>query len=99
MAFGGLSACAQDNTNNNQAPITIGISLSFSKDFSSDGLAMKQGYQLWADTINKNGGLLGRPVKLIILDDQSDPGKVHDNYTTLIKKDHVDLVVGPFSTL
>lgn len=100
MAFGGLSACAQDNNNNNnQAPITIGISLSFEKDFGSDGLAMKQGYQLWADTINKNGGLLGRPVRLIILDDQSDPVKVGQNYTTLIKKDHVDLVVGPFSTL
>jgi branched-chain amino acid transport system substrate-binding protein len=99
MALGGLSACAQDGVNNNQAPITIGISLSFSGDFKDDGLAMKQGYQLWADTINRNGGLLGRPVQLIILDDQSNPDKVKANYTTLIKNDHVNLVFGPFSTL
>ncbi len=99
MALGGLSACAQDAINNNQAPITIGISLSFSGDFKDDGLAMKQGYQLWADTINKNGGLLGRPVQLIILDDQSNPDKVKANYTALIKNDHVNLVFGPFSTL
>lgn len=99
MAIGGLSACAQDNNINTQAPITIGISLSYSGDFKDDGLAMKQGYQLWADTINKNGGLLGRPVQLIILDDQSNPDKVKANYTTLIKKDHVNLVFGPFSTL
>jgi len=83
----------------NQNPITIGASLSFSGDFATDGAAMKQGYQLWADTINAQGGLLGRPVKLIILDDKSDPGIVAKNYETLISTDHVDLVFGPFSTL
>ena len=75
----GLSACSQANSTSNphlqqgQKPITIGISLSFSGDFSADGQAMKQGYQLWADTINAQGGLLGRQVQLVILDDKSDP--------------------------
>jgi branched-chain amino acid transport system substrate-binding protein len=99
MALGGLSACAQDNTNNNQTPITIGASLSLTGDFSGDGPAMKQGYQLWADTVNNNGGLLGRPVRLVILDDKSDPDQAAKNYQTLIHVDHVDLVFGPFSTL
>ncbi len=99
MAFGGLSACAQNTTINNQTPITIGASLSLSGDFSGDGPAMQQGYQLWADTVNKNGGLLGRPVKLVILDDKSDPDTATKNYKTLINVDHVNLVFGPFSTL
>lgn len=100
MTLGGLAACAQDTTNiNNQAPITIGASLSFSGDFGGDGPAMKQGYQLWADTVNKNGGLLGRPVQLVILDDKSDPDQAAKNYKTLINVDHVNLVFGPFSTL
>jgi branched-chain amino acid transport system substrate-binding protein len=61
---------------------------------------MKQGYQLWADNVNNNGGLLGRrPVKLIILDDKSDPDQVAKNYSTLIHTNHVDLVFGPFSSL
>jgi len=60
---------------------------------------MKQGYQLWADTINANGGLLGRPVQLLMLDDKSDPDQVAKNYETLITTDHVDLLFGPFSTL
>ena len=97
-----LSACGGSNaapsfTNNN--PITIGISLSLTKDFSSDGLAMQQGYQLWADAVNNSGGLLGRPVQLKILDDKSDPAQVAKNYETLISQDHVNLVMGPFSTL
>ena len=98
MAFGGLSACAQITTNN-QTPVTIGASLSLSGDFAGDGPAMKQGYQLWADTVNNNGGLLGRPVKLVILDDKSDPDQAAKNYKTLINVTHVDLVFGPFSTL
>ena len=102
MASAGLSACSQSNPTpvfQNSNPITIGISLSLSGDNQSDGVATKQGYQLWADTINKQGGLLGRPVKLVTLDDKSDPGIVAKNYETLISTNHVDLVFGPFSTL
>lgn len=99
MTVGSLSACAQNQLINSQTPITIGISLSFSGDFKDDGQAMKQGYQLWVDTVNTQGGLQGRQVKLIILDDKSDPDQVVKNYTTLIHTDHVDLVFGPFSSL
>jgi branched-chain amino acid transport system substrate-binding protein len=53
----------------------------------------------WTNTVNSNGGLLGRPVKLVILDDKSDPDQVAKNYSTLIHTDHVDLVFGPFSSL
>lgn len=98
IVLAGLSACAQATTNN-QPPITIGASLSFTQDFADDGKAMAQGYQLWADTVNNNGGLLGRPVRLIILHDDSSEKQVADNYKTLIQQDHVDLLFGPFSTL
>jgi branched-chain amino acid transport system substrate-binding protein len=94
------SGCGTTTTSNQpQGPITIGISLSLSGDFSADGKAFQQGYQLWADTVNKNGGLLGRQVKLIILSDASSPTQVATNYQKLINVDHVDLVFGPFSTL
>ncbi len=81
------------------APIKIGISLSLSGDFSADGQAFQQGYQLWADTINKSGGLLGRQVQLDIVSDASSPDQVQTNYQKLITVDKVDLVFGPFSTL
>ena len=103
MMFAGLSACAQGQnstpTFSNSTPITIGISLSLTKDFSSDGVLMKQGYELWANMVNNSGGLLGHPVKLIILDDKSDETQVANNYSTLINTDKVNLILGPFSTL
>ncbi len=101
MMLAGLSACAQNAAPNfqNQTPIRIGFSYSTTGDFSSDGPFVKQGYQLWANTINNNGGLLGRPVQLVGIPDNSDPAKITANYRQLITVDHVDLVFGPFSTL
>jgi len=80
-------------------PIKIGISLSLSGDFSADGMGFQQGYQLWADTVNKNGGLLGRQVELDIVSDASSPDQVQTNYEKLITVDKVDLVFGPYSSL
>jgi branched-chain amino acid transport system substrate-binding protein len=80
-------------------PLVIGISLSQSGDFSDPGHAAMLGYQLWADSVNKRGGVLGRKVELKIVDDASDPNQAVTNYQTLITKDKVDLVFGPFSTL
>src|SRR5487761_2560152 len=81
------------------APVKIGISLSLSGDFSADGIAFKQGYQLWANDVNAKGGLLGHKVVLDIVSDASDPTQVVTNYQKLISNDHVNLTFGPFSSL
>ena len=80
-------------------PVTVGFTVSLTGSFSADGQAVLKGYQLWRDDVNKNGGLLGRPVKLVYLNDNSDPSVAKKDYTTLITQDHVNLTVGPFSTL
>jgi branched-chain amino acid transport system substrate-binding protein len=81
------------------APISIGASLSLTGDFSDDGKAFQQGYDLWVKDVNAAGGILGRQVKLTVIDDKSDPNQVVTNYQTLINSDHVDLTFGPFSSL
>ena len=43
--------------------------------------------------------MLGRKVVIKIVDDASSPTQVVTNYQNLINKDHVDLTLGPFSTL
>jgi branched-chain amino acid transport system substrate-binding protein len=84
---------------NSTGPITIGASLSLTGDFDADGQAFDKGYELWARDVNAHGGLLGRRVKLDILNDNSDPNQVVTNYQTLMGSDHVDLTFGPFSSL
>jgi len=80
-------------------PIVFGISLSLTGGFSADGQAFQRGYRLWQSDVNDHGGILGRQVKLIILNDNSDPKKVAANYRTLITVDHVAMTLGPFSSL
>ncbi|HYB14711.1 MAG TPA: amino acid ABC transporter substrate-binding protein, partial [Streptosporangiaceae bacterium] len=80
-------------------PITIGASLSLTGDFSADGQAFYKGYELWASDVNARGGILGRKVKLIILNDESLPNQVVTNYQALFGSDHVDVAFGPFSSL
>jgi branched-chain amino acid transport system substrate-binding protein len=80
-------------------PLVIGASVSLTGDFADPGKAVRAGYQLWADSVNAKGGLLGRKVVLKIVDDTSSPTQVVTNYQNLINKDKVDLVFGPFSSL
>ena len=96
---GSSSSSSGSTSGGTTKPLVIGISLSASGDFSDPGKAAKLGYQLWADTVNKSGGVLGRHVVLKIVDDASSPTQVVTNYQTLITRDKVDLVFGPFSTL
>ncbi|HEY6284454.1 MAG TPA: amino acid ABC transporter substrate-binding protein [Ktedonobacteraceae bacterium] len=101
MIFGGLSACAQNGNSNNTTtqvtgPVKIGISLSLTGDASADGKATQQGYELWADEVNKSGGLLGHQVQLIFKDDGTKVAQTAVNYESLITVDKVNFVLGPF---
>jgi branched-chain amino acid transport system substrate-binding protein len=93
------STSSSPSTSTSSAPITIGASLSLTGDFSDDGQAFKKGYELWASDVNAAGGIMGRQVKLTILNDASNQNQVVTNYQTLINSDHVDLTFGPFSSL
>ena len=82
-----------------KGPLTIGISLPLTGDFSQPGGEAKRGYQVWADMVNAKGGVLGRQIKLKIVDDASNQDTVVSDYTKLITQDKVDLVLGTFSSL
>src|SRR5215469_2592226 len=95
-----IAACGSSGSKtSSSSPILIGTSLSLTGDFSTDGQAFEKGYEIWANDVNKHGGLLGRKVKLVILNDGSSPTQVDTNYTDLITVKHVDLTFGPFSSL
>jgi branched-chain amino acid transport system substrate-binding protein len=103
-----VTGCQQDNPNDSGSdgdgggsdePITIGISLPLTGDFSQPGGEAKRGYEVWRDMVNDDGGILGREVRLKIVDDASNQDTVVSDYTKLITQDKVDLVLGTFSSL
>jgi branched-chain amino acid transport system substrate-binding protein len=97
-----VAACGNSSSSgsgSSSSPILIGASLSLTGSFSTDGQAFEKGYKLWVKDQNAAGGLLGHPVKLVILNDASTQPQAVTNYQTLINVDHVKLVFGPFSSL
>jgi branched-chain amino acid transport system substrate-binding protein len=79
-------------------PILVGTSVSLSGSYAASGQYSLEGYKLWVEQVNKRGGLLGRPVKLIHYDDKSDANTGVQLYEKLITADKVDLIVGPYSS-
>ena len=79
-------------------PIKIGISLALTGAGAAPSKVINTALDIWRDDLNAKGGLLGRPVQLVILDDQSTPANVPNIYTKLITVDKVDLLLGPYGT-
>jgi len=86
-------ARAQDKT-----PITIGFGMAQTGGLAAGGKSALLAMQIWQDHINAKGGLLGRPVKLITYDDQSNPATVPALYEKLISVDKVDFIVSGYGT-
>jgi branched-chain amino acid transport system substrate-binding protein len=78
-------------------PIKIGFSTAMTGGLAPNGKSALLAQRIWGEDINANGGLLGRPVKLVYYDDQSNPATVPGIYTKLLDVDKVDLV-GPYAT-
>jgi branched-chain amino acid transport system substrate-binding protein len=80
------------------APVTIGFGMALTGGLAPNGKAALLAMQIWEEEINAKGGLLGRPVKLVYYDDQSNPATVPGIYTKLLDVDKVDLVVSGYAT-
>lgn len=54
-------------------PILIGLQGPMTGDYAYEGQGFEKAVQLLVDQVNEEGGLLGRPVELVIEDDAGDP--------------------------
>lgn len=79
-------------------PIRIGTSLPLTGDFSEPGQAAENGYMVWEELVNESGGLIGRPVEVVVRDDASEQNLAVADYNNLISQENVDLLLGTFSS-
>ena len=80
-------------------PVIIGGTVALTGPFSAPGVWFERVWRwYWEQRINSQGGLLGRPVRLVLYDDQSTPSNVASLYQRLITVDKVDLLLGPYPT-
>ena len=79
-------------------PITIGFGMALTGGLAAIGKSALLAMKIWEEEVNAKGGLLGRPVKLIYYDDQSNPATVPALYTKLIDVDKADLTISGYAT-
>src|SRR5262245_681767 len=78
--------------------IKIGFSMAMTGGLGPNGKSALLAQKVWEEDVNAKGGLLGRPVKLIYYDDQTNPSTVPGIYAKLLDVDKVDLIVGGYAT-
>ena len=82
-----------------EEPIVFASSLPLTGEFSVTGTKHRDGYQFCVDEINARGGLLGRPVELLVEDNRSDTEVTVTQMERFINVENVDVLLGTFSSL
>jgi branched-chain amino acid transport system substrate-binding protein len=81
-----------------QAPVVVGVVVSQTGANAEPAEGYRRGLLLWQDEVNAAGGLLGRKVNLLILDDASTASRNASLYEQLIRDERADLLIGPYGT-
>jgi branched-chain amino acid transport system substrate-binding protein len=79
--------------NTSKSPILVGVVAPESGSFSTIGTDEVHGLQAEAALLNKQGGILGRKIKILTANDDSDPQQAVSAATALLSQNHLDLFV------
>ncbi len=79
-------------------PIVIGGALALTGPLAPTAHIHEIVAEQFVEMLNEQGGLLGRPVEWIVLDDESQAEQSAALYERLITQDDVDLIMGPYGT-
>ena len=77
-------------------PFRIGSEQPLSGAGAAGGKTAIVGLQMAVDRINNSGGINGRPVELIIVDDESSPAVARQKTTKMVQESNIDVHVGGF---
>src|SRR5437867_12066646 len=78
-------------------PVKIGIIAIRAGIAAPVGTAGLRGTEWWAERVNKAGGILGRPVQLVV-EEESSPKDTVERYRKLVLQEKVEVVLGGIST-
>ncbi|OGK76990.1 MAG: hypothetical protein A2X52_22255 [Candidatus Rokubacteria bacterium GWC2_70_16] len=78
-------------------PVKIGVLPIRAGIAAPVGAAGLRGTEWWAERVNRSGGILGRPVQLVV-EEESNPKDTVERFRKLVLQDKVDIVLGGIST-
>lgn len=95
-----LSACSGGSFGSGQEgdtadrPLRIGLIAPLTGPASLEGNAMTNGFRLGLDVVNETGGVLGKDVELVVVDDKSDVATSTQVAQQLVRQEDVDYIFG-----
>nr|QNO55615.1 hypothetical protein JLLEDACL_00014 [Methanosarcinales archaeon ANME-1 ERB7] len=82
--------------------VRFGCALSLSGELEEEGCLTKEGYELWKEHVNSQGGIfIGNDrylINILYYDDESNPQKTASLVEKLITEDKVDFLLGPYGS-
>ncbi|HZQ72913.1 MAG TPA: ABC transporter substrate-binding protein [Burkholderiales bacterium] len=78
--------------------IVVGATVAQSGMLADRAAGYRKGLLLWEEQVNAAGGVGGRPVRLVLLDDASEAIRVGKLYARLIDESKADALLGPYGT-
>ena len=90
--------CALNAQANESAPIIIGLNADMSAFAKEGGMAIERGAQIAIDEINERGGILNRPLKLIVKNHRGNPDRGVNNIKQLSTLKNLVAVIGGVHT-
>lgn len=81
-----------------EEPVTIGFFSHLSGNFAEYGASFKNAVELYLDQVKQQGGIEGRPVKLIVEDDRNSPQEAATVARKIAGTPGVVLAIGSWST-
>jgi branched-chain amino acid transport system substrate-binding protein len=93
-----LAALATLPAHAQQPPVTVGAALPMSGNLADLAAEYRKALLLWQDEVNARGGLLGRHVELLLVDDRSESIETGKLYEQMIQEKRPELLLGPFGT-
>lgn len=79
-------------------PVVVGAAVPRTGSLAGLGADLPRALELWRDEVNAAGGLLGRPVELVLIDDRSEAFEAPEHYRKLIEAHRADVLIGPFGS-
>ena len=98
VLIGILPAALAPTRAQSKEPIRVGLIQPLSGPIAAAGSYITNGAKIAAERVNAKGGVLGRPLELVIEDNKSDPAETRNAAEKLIVRDKVPVIIGAWGS-
>lgn len=98
LAATAAAGTQSSTTESQRQPFKLGVLLPLTGPLALPGSRIRTALEYAVQEVNRTGGVAGRRVTLVIVDDAADPTQDVQGVTKLVNQDKVDFIFGPITS-